>query len=365
MKPPRHLPHRAQDLQALLDALRAKPYAHDFYLTMRRIEAYAAPGPRVGRAARPAQEHVRLGQDPDLDFAPASMTSFVEGKAGPPRLGVRFYGLYGPQGPMPTHVTEYARERQRHHADPTLVRFSDIFHRRLLALFFRAWGNAQPAVHADRPDDDQYGKWVSALFGAAPPAFRGRTDVPDHARRFRAGLLSHTTRHAEGLTRLLSDYFRMPVRIESFAGHWLSLEPGDVTRLGSGSVAEPRAQLGVSAVAGSKVWDRQYRFRIHLGPLTLAQYRSMLPGQVALRRLRDWVQQYLGLALSWDVRVGLKASEVPALRLGGREGLGWSTWLPTAAGHRDRHDLVLQVPIREPAPPGTAQTDVVDPSLPA
>jgi hypothetical protein len=33
-----------------------------------------------------------------------------------------------------------------------------------------------------------------------------------------------------------------------------------------------RAELGRSANAGSKVYDRQFKFRIALGPLTLAEY---------------------------------------------------------------------------------------------
>ena len=50
------------------------------------------------------------------------------------------------------------------------------------------------------------------------------------------------------------------------------------------------ATLGSGAVLGGRVWDRQHKFRIRLGPLTLEQYESFLPGGALLRKLVDWVR---------------------------------------------------------------------------
>ena len=52
-----------------------------------------------------------------------------EGDA-PPRLTVNFFGLLGPNGPLPLHLTEYARDRLRNSDDPTMARFLDLFHHR-------------------------------------------------------------------------------------------------------------------------------------------------------------------------------------------------------------------------------------------
>jgi type VI secretion system protein ImpH len=331
-------PHEAP-LAKLFESLAAAPHAHDFFHTLRRIECLTRDAPRLGRALRPGLEPVRLGQDPELDFAPAAMTSFSAQRHAPPRLGVRFIGLFGPQGPLPLHLTEFARERARHHGDPGFARFADLFHHRTLSLFYRAWAQAQPCVQADRPEDDQFAKWLGALFGLAPPAFRERDAVPDAAKRFHAGTLARGVKNAEGLETVLRSFFGVPVRVLSFVGHWMSLRRQDRTRLGFGSRAEPSAQLGVSAVSGSKVWDRQSRFRIVVGPLSLDQYESFLPGAGALPALRDWVRQYAGLARAWDLRLELAAGEVPAARLG-RARLGLTSWLPGGA-RRDRNDLLL------------------------
>lgn len=324
----------------LFERLEAEPWAHDFFAVLRELDALAPDSPRLGRALRPVAEAIRLGQDPELDFAPANLMSFKHGGSTPPRLAARALGLFGPMGPLPLHMTEYARDRLRNHADPTFARFADVFHHRALSLFYRAWAQSQPAVQADRPDDDQFAKWVSALFGQAPAPLRKADTVPDAAKRFAAGHLARPTRNPETITKVLRQYFEVPIRIEPYVGHWLPLRAEDRSRLGRPG-ARRSAPLGVSVVAGSKVWDRQYKLRVHVGPLSLDQYRQFLPGQHALTELRDWMRQLLGFDMLWDLRLVLRGAEVPALGLDRRAMLGRTTWLGRKRPHPDRGDLRL------------------------
>jgi type VI secretion system protein ImpH len=327
---------RETDALAFFAELAAAPYRHDFYQTLRRLECLYDEKPRWGRALRPVDEPVRLGQDPDLSFAPAPLASF-EAKAGEtPRLQVRLFGLFGPNGPLPIHLTEYAHERLRHAGDPTLSRFLDIFHHRFLALFYRAWAQAQPHVNRDRPKDDRFTAYVGAFLGMSPAAFRDRDTLPDLSKFFHVGALIRQVRNPEGLRHILQHFFRVPVQIEEFVGHWLSLSADERSFLTSGG-----ASLGSGAVLGSRVWDRQHKFRIRLGPLTLQQYESFLPGGMLLRKLVDWVRMYLCFELDWDVRLLLKQSEVPKLALGKRQRLGWTTWLGDRRADTSADDLCL------------------------
>jgi type VI secretion system protein ImpH len=328
---------RETDVVALFAALSREPYHHDFYQTMRRLECLYSDKPRWGRALRPVDERVRLGQDPDLSFAPAPIASFDEGgDAGIPRLQVRLFGLLGPNGPLPLHITEYARERLRNAGDPTLVRFLDLFHHRFLALFYRAWAHAQPHVNRDRPDSDRFAAYVGAFFGVSPAAFRHRDGLPDVAKLFHVGALVRHVRNAEGLAAIVQHYFRVPAQIEQFVGHWLLLDARCRTYLG-----REGATLGLGAVVGRRVWDRQHKFRIRLGPLTLRQYESFLPGAQAIQQLVDWVRLYFCFELNWDVRLLLKRTEVPALTLGRAGRLGWTTWLGRRLKESDADDLCL------------------------
>src|SRR5262249_20840619 len=150
------------------------------------------------------------------------------------------------------------------------------------------------------------------------------------------GALIRQVRNAEGLSAILRHFFRVPVQIEEFVAHWLVLDTRERTYLGGEG-----ATLGSGAVAGSRVWDRQHKFRVHIGPLTFMQYESFLPGGTAIRKLVDWVRLYLCFELDWDVRLRLKRKEVPTLKLGRRGRLGWTTWLGERRALTDADDLCL------------------------
>jgi type VI secretion system protein ImpH len=327
---------RETDALSFFAELARAPYRHDFYQTMRKLECLFDHKPRWGHALRPVDEPVRLGQDPDLSFAPSPLASFDASDGAVPRLQVRLFGLFGPNGPLPMHLTEYARERLRHQGDATLCRFLDIFHHRFLALFYRAWAQAQPHINHDRPGDDRFTSYIGAFFGLSPATVRNRDTLPDLAKFFHVGALVRQVRNSEGLAHILEHFFKVPVQIEEFIGHWMTLSARERT-----SLARDGATLGAGAVLGGRVWDRQHKFRVRLGPLTLDQYESFLPGGARLRQLVDWVRLYLSGELDWDVRLVLKHDEVPPIVLGRDGQLGWTSWLGRRRRPEEAADLCL------------------------
>lgn len=315
---------RTGDPLTLLRKLEEAPFEHDFFQVLRRLECLYKDRPRIGCAARPQEEALRFGQEPALDFAPAALSALENRGGHPPRLLVRFFGLLGPNGPLPLHLTEFARERILHHGDITFARFLDVFHHRFVSLFYRAWAQAQAVVSYDRPKHDRFSAYVGAFIGIGSAELQARDAAGDHVKLFFSGWLSRQVRNADGLRAILQGYFRLPTAVESFVGHWMRLPADDVTRIGTRRAC---AQLGTGAVLGARVWDRQHRFRVHFGPLTLAQYESFLPGGNALPRLVALVRQYFCLELDWDLRLALDRTEVPTLKLGRRGRLGWTTWI--------------------------------------
>jgi type VI secretion system protein ImpH len=312
-----------------------QPWKHDFFHTMRWLEAYHAEKPRWGQARRPVDEPVRLGQVADLSFAPSALHAVVPATAyGKPRIEVRFFGLFGPNGPLPYHLTEYARQRVLHQGDASFARFADLFHHRLLLLFYRAWAQAQPTVGLDRPGQDRFGDYVGSLVGLGLPELQQRGGVHDHAKLHFAGLLSRQVRNADGLANMLSGFLRRPVRVEQFAGCWLRLNTSERSRMGRASARKrsPTAILGGGAVLGSMVWDRQHNFRIHIGPLDAPVFESLLPGGGALPAVTSLVQQYVGMELGWDLQLSLKPEQVKPCQPGRHGRLGWTSWL----GMKDR-----------------------------
>lgn len=327
----------APDPVALLEQLGRTPHAFDFFQALRRLESAHPDKPRIGEAKRPADEPIRLGQEPTLAFAPSTLASLRRRGSRPPRLEVFCFGLFGPNGPLPLHLTEYARDRLRNHDDPTFARFADVFHHRLLTLFYRAWASLQPAVSYDRPERDRFGEYLGAVFGLGTPALRNRDAAPDLAKLYYAGLLAGPTHHADGLRAMLGDYFGVPVAIEQFVGQWIELSEDNMTRLGDPDTGA----LGITAVAGSRVWDVQHKFRIRVGPIGYADYRHLLPGGDSLERLVALVRNYIDDGLNWDLQLVLKKEEVPPLQLGESGQLGWTTWAASAPLDEDADDLML------------------------
>ena len=154
--PPANDPPEPSVAEAFRARLLNGVHQFSFFAIMRLIEALHPDRPRFGQSVRPGQDVLRLGQEPSVVHSPAALASFDAGSDGKPDwLRVHFFGLFGPDGPLPLHLTEYARDRRRNHGDRTFQAFADLFHHRTLSLFYRAWANSRPTVSFDRPDQDR------------------------------------------------------------------------------------------------------------------------------------------------------------------------------------------------------------------
>lgn len=331
----------APEIPPLYQELNAAPYRFDFFHALRCLACARPDLDTVGSAPAPHREPVRLGQEPSMAFAPSSLSRFEfdpEGDA-PPRLEVLFFGLFGPNGPLPLHLTEHARERRRNAGDAAFARFADMFHHRLLTLFYRAWADAEPAVQQDRPASDLFARRLGSLCGVGVPESLDVDSLPDRVKLHYSGRLGCHARNPEGLAAIVSSHLQLPVKLEEFVGQWLAIEPGDELRLDQGALT---GSLGVDTILGERVWDCQSKFRLVIGPLSRANFESLLPTGHRLRTVVDLVRNYLGDELDWDVQPVLKHDEVTPARLGEYAQLGWNSWLCEEAPAEDFAELVIE-----------------------
>lgn len=324
---------------ALARRLAEAPDQFDFFQAVRRIENLHPDMPRTGHARQPTREPVRFCQEPSLAFAPRTLDSYRTDATGIPKLYVNFFGLLGPNGPMPMHITDYVRQRVYREHDRSMARFLDMFHHRLIAFFYRAWATNQQTVNFERGEQDAFARYIGSLFGIGMWSFRNRDAVPDVAKLHYSGHLVCQTRHPEGLCSILQDYYGIDVELSEFVGQWLDVPAECVCRLGE---TPETGSLGWTAIVGSRVWESQQKFRLRFGPMKLAEYERLLPGGDSLRRLLAWVKNYLADELQWDVQLILKEEEVPSVEMGTFGRLGWTTWLTSRPLGRDADDLVLQ-----------------------
>jgi type VI secretion system protein ImpH len=313
-----------------IERFAGQPGTFDFHVALRRLDASFPEKPRLGEAVRPADELLRIGQALSTAFEANEVAQFVPmTDEAPATLKVNFLGLWGPQGPLPLHLTEYARDRLRHHGDPTLASFVDIFHHRMLLLFHRAWAMAQPTVAMDRPSADAFAAYVGAFFGLGLEETRHRGPVPDRVKLFFAGRFAPAARNAEGLREVVAGYLGVPTAVEEFVGDWIELPAEAQWEL---AVSRETGVLGRTAILGRRVWARNHKFRIVLGPLSRDQFERVLPNSDTIASLASLVRLYTHDEWDWDLRLVLGSDAMEGMRLAQGARLGWTTRLGRASG---------------------------------
>lgn len=326
----------------LEEELRNNPYSFGFFQAVRLLQRLFPERKGVGGFGDPAEEVARFSVDPIMAFPPSEIRSLEIGEGKPTQISVNFMGLTGPLGLLPFYYTLMVADRVRAR-DRTLKDFLDIFHHRIVSLFYRAWEKHRFYVSYERNQEDRVTEHLYDLVGLGLPELQNRTAVRDESLLYYAGLLAPQQRSAVALEQMLKDYFDVPVEIEQFVGGWYPLTVSSQCRLGEERDASN--QLGLGAVAGDEIWDQQARVRIRLGPLTRAQYDQFLPTGDAYRPLQALTEFFSNRQFDFEIQLVLARDEVPACIIGAREEesvpLGWCTWMRSKPFVRDPDEAIL------------------------
>lgn len=289
----------------------------DFFQAARLLEVALASG-------ADAEEALRFRPHSDLVF-PATDVHSIEPLTGGPavaRLTATFMGLYGIDSPLPVYFyQEIARESE--HSEP-LRDFLDLFNNRFYALFYRSWKKYRPALHFAPDGSDDYSQRLLCLAGLGTKKAAGHPKISSLRLAAFAGRLSCRARNAEGLRNLIADFFAaIGVRIIENVPRWWRIPERPKLR----QEAKVRFVLGEMACIGAKIFDVSGKFRVVLGPLTLAQYLTFLPKGGNASMLHYLVRLYAPDHLDYDVELILKTAEIPAVKLGDKGvQLGLTTW---------------------------------------
>lgn len=356
MAPEGRLPAHPVDEAALAvtplaQLLREQPWAFDFFQAVRLLIRFMPRRAPIGQFAKPSDEVVRIGVLPSLSFPASQIQALTWPPDAQPSMRVNFIGLIGPLGLLPGYYTELVADRRRSR-DHAIGDFFDLFHHRITSLFYQAWEKSRFTIaferaaldSAGRPVDDPLTSKLYDLAGLGTPGLRNRLAVRDESVLFYGGLFGLTTRPASALESILSDFFNVDVTVEQFVGVWRRLEVDDQC-IFEGGVPQS-TQLGLGAVAGDEVWDRQSRARIRIGPLPAHRYLDFLPNGSAFAPLRSLVKLYCGDNIEFEVQLTLRRDHVPSPKLGDKSPagpqLGWFTWLKSKPDFdRDPGDTVL------------------------
>jgi len=315
-----------------------------FFQAVRLMQRLAPGRARVGQFGHPQDEVVRVAVNPDLAF-PASEIQDLEKPRGSERwkMSVNFLGLVGHMGVLPRHYSMEVLERNRGR-DYALRDFLDLFHHRLLSLFYRAWERYRFYVPWERGEEDGVTAHLFDLIGLGNAGAREALGLSPEELLGYVGLLAPHQRSAAALEQMLGDYFRVPVVVEQFVGAWYDMAGLAQTRLDHEEV-DDASLLGVGALVGDEVWDPTARARIVVGPIALDRYADFLPTGEAYRAMRAMTRFFSNDEIEFELQLILDKNDVPPVRLGAEDAtpLGWSTWLRSEPFLKDASDTVLSL----------------------
>jgi type VI secretion system protein ImpH len=319
-------------------------YRFSFFKAVYLLELLSPERKPVGRTLMPGEEVVRFSVKPGLSFPPSEIANLKQedGKR-PVNMEVAFMGLIGPSGVLPYWYNELAVERNRQ-KDFALTAFLDIFHHRLISLFYLAWKKYRIAENFMAGAKDRLSEHLLGLIGLGTPGLAGRIGVGRESLIFYSGLLSRPVPSAAAIEGAVEYFSGTRVGVEQFIDRTISVPPEDQTQLG---VANGR--LGVDALCGNSAWENQTKFRIHLGAMGYGHFLRLLPTGDLLRPIFSLVRYMVGVEYEFEVRLFLTREEVPPCVLGMESAasprLGWSTWLKTPGiHHREDPHVTFQEP---------------------
>lgn len=259
-----------------------------------------------------------------------------------------FMGLLGGHGALPLHYTERIAGHISREKDDGARAFFDTWTNRTMLLFYEAWRKYRVELQYEPGSRDTFLPLVLSLAGLGDPALQQRLaddgggQVRDATLGYFAAALQHRPASSVQIARVLAEYFDRPVVAEQFVGAWYSVPPAQQTALGGAN-----AVLGGGALAGARVWQRDLRLRLVIGPLDHASLQTFLPGGIAARALHSLVTMLTGTALEYEVQLVLRAEDVRGVQLAGSDAapntsvgrLGWDSYVMSRPSGCARGDV--------------------------
>lgn len=346
-----------------IDQLIEDPHRFGFFQAARLLDRWLGQGQAPGAGLQ--QVHFR--NSVSLSFPASEIESMqvswrdpqavrLPANVGKVDMTPACMGLLGVTGALPLFYTEWLGQVEQRDRDPSARAFLEVFSHRSVVLFYQAWRKHRLAVQYEADRQRAFLPQVLALAGLGLKGLRGRLEpqrggVSDEGLAYFAGALQQRNLPARQLQRLLQRYLGVPVEVEPFVGRWYRIPEEGRTHLGAQGGAGLGAGggvLGRSAVLGERVWQRNLRMRLTLGPLDHTRFRRFLPGGAGELALRHWLALLIGPSLEFEVRLHLRQSDVQPVGLGsersdGQGRLGCDTFLVTRAGKADHGHVCYDI----------------------
>ena len=288
---------------AVIERLFEEPYRFQFFQAVRMLELWLKRhgSPQQGAIAN----FLRFQNSTSLAFSPSQLEKIESVPRELPRqarslgealqsntlkyirITPAFMGLLGGNGALPAHYTDRISAHIIYNKDEGPRAFLDTFSNRSLALFYEAWRKYRLELKYALDGKDSFLPLLLSLAGVGNESLRQRLnddlggEVLDESLGYFASSMRHRPPSATQMSRVLSEYFGQAIRAEQFIGCWYEVPASQQTMLGAAN-----SMLGGGAMAGERVWQRDLRLRLVIGPLDHDSFNAFPPGGKAARAYR-------------------------------------------------------------------------------
>jgi type VI secretion system protein ImpH len=333
-------PQRKYD--ALVEQLEREGTRFGFFQAVQLLHRLLPGTTPVGELGPPHQEPVRFRHDAQLVFHAADIAAVAVARARDGSLRAEmtttFLGLVGATSPLATVFSE-----ELLHADgqeqASLRAFYDLFHHRLVSLFYRAWKKYRFEVGFRRDGSDAFSRRMLAFVGVDLAGAAPKRGLPPFELLSLAPLVSMRTRSARVLQIVLERLLGVErVTVTPFSLRRVTIREDERCLL-----ARQNNVLGSTFAVGRTVPDRSGRFRVTVGPVPYATFEALMPGGAMHARVRDVITQFAPAHLEPELELVLDREHMPRFQLCAERGarLGVTTHLPMRQSASMRARVVL------------------------
>ncbi|MDC0711157.1 type VI secretion system baseplate subunit TssG [Stigmatella sp. ncwal1] len=315
----------------------------NFFQLVAYLERLTAKAVRVGELGPVLEEQIRFRHDPSLGFSSGDVSDVSlrqvasqeeDDLARRPLFEVvtTFLGLTGSSSPLPMYVAEEIAQEDPDR--PVRREFLDLFHHRLLSLFFRIESRYRVTSELTSSCDDQWSKRILALAGFDTFVHAKTGKLPAWRMLRIAPILASYVRTAEKLEMALQDVLgdalgEARVSVRQFMGRWVDIDA-------KMQLGRANHQLGRNTLLGGKAFDRTGKFQVEIGPLAPQTWRRLMPEGDLYPMAREVVNLCVRDPLEYTFELFLSESVNQTFHLNRNEPsrLGRDTWLGTNRQNR-------------------------------
>lgn len=323
-------------------------YEFSFFKAVELLEKFSPAKKRIGTTIEPDKEPVRFKVSPGLSFPASDIAGLKKNvEENLTEMDVTFMGLIGPSGLLPNWYNELAIA-QRKKKDHALIDFLNIFHHRLISLFYLAWKKPRFPENYESGAGDRLSRHLLSLAGLGTSGMVGMLGLPRESLTFYSGLLSLPVASARSIEAVIEYFSGAKTIVDQFVERDVPFDETDYTRLG-----QANAVLGKDAVCGTHVKECQTKFRVNVGPVAYDTYMRLMPTGDLLFPVFSLIRYMVGIEFEFEIKAILQKEDVPGCILGqkgaGQNMLGLTTWAasPEHAFEEDQYITFQEVDLQQ------------------